>query len=49
MTKDNWEPELDDSPQLDEEGRKLFRHVPGLGGPKIVILVLRKRKRTLNI
>ena len=31
VTKDNWEPELDDSPLLDEEGKKLFQRLIGIG------------------
>ena len=31
VTKDNWEPELDDSPLLDEAGKKLFQRLIGIG------------------
>ena len=30
-TKDNWEPELDDCPLLDEEGKKLFQRLICIG------------------
>ena len=30
-TKDNWEPELDDSPLLDAEGVKLYQKLIGIG------------------
>ena len=31
VAKDNWEPELDESPELDEAGKKLYQRLIGIG------------------